>query len=433
MPDYTATFEVLGAFARAFTTLDNFSRRNLKLTDSGDTIRSLDRLRQDFVDVLNDSGPERDTLAGVTVLSSAAEATRGWAAALEQTLDQWIRGALGTELNVAGATRDDILHALVRAMHADDESVAPNAVALTEISADANNAGNPALVAGIDTVTPDEQVIDDERVRTQRVSIQCTRDAVRHRLPVGQEEFRVQPEHGAALNLRMLPVNAGDHADPRNAIVDGAFASWDGGAPAHWSIEAGASIVSEEDTEILFGESALNLAGDGATAADLRQDLAERSPPLQAGAFYALGAWVHVVTHNMGNVMMDLLIDGDPSALTLTVDGSTPTAEWVHLGGIEYLPRDSFPNKVIARVRCSSDFDGEVLVDGVSLGRAHEVAHAGLRLVLMQGPAVPQAGDRFAIDTSSDDVGAFQSFARDRLGVALPSDDSPSISDNLAE
>jgi hypothetical protein len=428
MPDYTATFEVLGTFARAFGTLHNFARRNLKLTEGGETIRSLDRLRQDFVDVLNDSGPERDTLAGVAVLSGAAAAADGWMAALEQTLDQWVRTALAAELNVNG-TRDEILHELARAMHADSQSVKPNIVALDAITARATNAGNAALLASIRTVTPAEDEIDDERVRDGRVTLECIRDAVRHRLPVGHEEFRVLP----GLNARVLPVNVGPHGDPRNAVKDGAFEDWDNGAPEHWSIDSGASVFSREESLTLFGSHALRVSGDGATSAELLQALTEHEPPLQAGSFYAMGAWVRVVSHTVGSVTLDLLVDGDPSGLALTIDGSTPVGEWLHVGGFEYLPRASFPNKVTVRVRCDSSFDGAVVLDGLSLGRAVDVPGAGLRLALMQGPQPAQAGDRFSIDTSSDNAGAFQTFARDRLGVALPSDDTPTISDALAE
>src|SRR5688572_28276483 len=51
MPDYTAIFEVLGQYARAFTQLDNLAERNLTITAGGETFRSLDKLREEFVDV----------------------------------------------------------------------------------------------------------------------------------------------------------------------------------------------------------------------------------------------------------------------------------------------------------------------------------------------------------------------------------------------
>ncbi len=102
----------------------------------------------------------------------------------------------------------------------------------------------------------------------------------------------------------------------------------------------------------------------------------------------------------------------------------------------EYLPRASFPNKVKARVACSGDFDGEVFIDGLSLAPAAEVPHAGVRVAIFEGAGAPQAtpiADRYTIDTSSDEAGALQVFARDRLGVALPSSGTPTVSDTLAE
>ena len=130
------------------------------------------------------------------------------------------------------------------------------------------------------------------------------------------------------------------------------------------------------------------------------------------------------------------LTAGVGSTLALTVDGSTPVAQWLHLGGFEYLPRVSFPNKVKARIRCSSDFDGTVFLDGLSLAPATEVPQAGVRAAIFQGATAPQGlpiADRYLLDTTSDEGGAFQVFARDRLGIALPSSGSPTISDSLAE
>jgi hypothetical protein len=120
----------------------------------------------------------------------------------------------------------------------------------------------------------------------------------------------------------------------------------------------------------------------------------------------------------------------------LPIDGSTPTEEWLHVGGFEYLPRGSFPNKVALRIRCSGDFDGVIQLDGASFAPAADVPHAGLRVALFQGANAPQAlpfADRYTVDTSSDDAGAFQTFARDRLGIALPSNASPTINDALAQ
>jgi hypothetical protein len=186
----------------------------------------------------------------------------------------------------------------------------------------------------------------------------------------------------------------------------------------------------------LFGGGSLKIDGDGATAGDLRQDLAGRDPPLESGRMFALGAWFRVVAHTAGSVTIDLLVNGVGSTLELTVDGSTPTGQWLHKGGFEYLPRASFPNQVKVRIACSADFDGVVLIDGVSLAPAAEVSHAGVRVAVFEGALAPQAlpvADRYTIDTSSDDESAFQTFARDQLGVALPSDASPTISDTLAE
>lgn len=429
MPDYESIFETLGVFARAFASIENFAERDLAVTENGQTIRSLDQLRSQFVAILNDSSAERDALSAVAVLSDAARAAQEWQVALGLALDDWLRGPLALELAARGATRDEVVRQLVRAMHADGESVARNEVSIDAIEP-GGNAGDTALHVSADTVDAAESVITDQRVRTQRIALECTRDHPRHRVTVGQEEFRLRPEYGPALNLRVIPVTYGDVPDARNTVADGAFE--DAGL-AHWSVEAGLSAVSRDTALKRFGAASLRIAGDGATAVDVRQDLAQRDPALPAGAFLALGAWVYVTGHTAGSVVIDLLLDSQPSQLQLVIDGDTPTGQWLHLGGFAYAPRASFANKVIVRIACAATFDGAVNLDGVSLAPAVEAPHAGLRVALFEGALAAQAGDRFSIDTSSDDAGAFQVFARGRLGVALPAADTPTIDDQLAE
>ena len=436
MPDYTTIFEVLGQYARAFIQLNNLTERNLSFSGSGETFRSLDKLREEFVDVLNDTRTERDSMDAVAILTDAAHAARGWSAQLEQSLHAWISNALGAELDVLGATRAEILRELQRAMLDDNQSVSANAVALGGLSVDAINVGDATCYISKQTPDAAENLVDDERIRNQRITIECVRDAAHHRVPPGQEEFRIRPEYGASVASRVIPVTYGEITDARNVVTDGAFAAESGGSFDHWIVQSGGGVFSRDTAIKRFGDGSLKVTGNGATAGDLRMDLADRSPPLESGRSWALGAWAYVASHSAGDVTLDLLIDGIPSGLTLTVDGSTTTGTWLHLGGFEYLPRASFPNKVSVRIQCSSNFDGVVHLDGISLAPATEVPHAGVRIAIFEGASAPQAvpiADRYLIDTTSDEASPFQSFARDRLGIALSSSGSPTISDSLAE
>ncbi|MBZ0135666.1 MAG: hypothetical protein K8I27_04780 [Planctomycetes bacterium] len=436
MPNYTAIFEVLGQYARAFKQIDNLADRNLRFSGSGETFRSLDKLREEFVDVLNDGIVERDRLDAVSVLTDAARIARGWRTLLQQSLAGWIGDALGAELNAGGASQAELLHELQRAMLADSESIAANAVGAGAVISDANNAGDSACYVSDQTVDAEENLVDDERILSQRIVIECVRDNAHHRVPSGQEEFRIRPEHGPSVSTRVIPVTYGDFTDARNAVTDAAFESEAGGTFEHWGVESGGGVFSRDTGLALFGGGSLKITGDGVTAGDLRQDLIDRDPPLESGRVFALGAWVYVASHTAGSVMIDLLVDEVASALTLTIDGSTPTTQWLHKGGFEYVPRASFPNKVKLRIRCSADFDGVVHIDGASLAPAAEVPPAGVRAAVFEGANAPQAvpiADRFTVDCTSDDAGAFQTFAREHLGVALPSSGSPTISETLAE
>ena len=436
MPDYTSLFEIFGVYARAFTQFKNVARRNLTFSAGGETFRSLDKLREEFVDVLNDAPDERDRLDAATLLSDAARVVRGWESQLETSLDAFVREGVADELNVSGATREAVLAALKRSMKADSQSIAKNAVTLSSITAASTNVGSAKCYASKSTVDPAESVVDDERAQNQSINIECVRDAAHHRATPGGEEFRITPEIGAAVPGYVIPVTYGDTPDARNVIRDGAFDLYSGGAFTHWGVIAGASVFSRDTGTKLFGTGSLKITGNGATAGDLQQDLASRDPALASGRFWALGAWIYVNSLSAGTVTIDLLVDGSPSGLTLTIDGSTATGQWIHLGGFEYLPRSTYPNRVKARIQCSAAFNGAVFVDGVSLALAAEVPHAGVRVAMFQGATAPQAlpiADRFTFATTSDEAGAFQCMFRDRLAVALPSSASPTIADALAE
>jgi hypothetical protein len=177
MPDYTAIFEVLGVYARAFTQLDNLARRDLLLEDGGETFRSLDRLRREFLEVLNDSGPERDRVDAVQLLTQAAQTVAGWELQLSASLDSWLRDGLAAELSMQSATPAELLSALQRAMLADVESIAANTVAVGAVAEAAGNAGDAACYVTARTVDAAETELDDERIRTQRIELACTRRA----------------------------------------------------------------------------------------------------------------------------------------------------------------------------------------------------------------------------------------------------------------
>ncbi|MCC6573287.1 MAG: hypothetical protein IT462_05790 [Planctomycetes bacterium] len=436
MPSYTNLFEVFGVYARAFAQFKNLADRNLNFSSGGETCRTLDRLRSEFVGVMNGDMQERDRLDAVALLTDAARTARGWTSQLDLSLDAWVRNGVADALDIAGATRSDVLAALARQMATDDESVAANAVTVEDVEFATTNVGTCQCYVSGETVDPEEMVADDERIRDQVVTVECVRDAAHHRVAVGGEEFRIVPEEGAAVSALTIPVTYGDTPSYRNVVMDGAFELEDAGEFAWWEAIAGAGVFSRDVTTKLFGAGSLKITGNGATAGDLRQDLANRDPAMPSGRMFALGAWAYVSSLSAGTVTIDLIVDGDPSTLQLVVNGSTTTGQWLHLGGFEYVPRATFPNKVEVRVRCSSDFSGEVFVDGVCLAPATEVPHAGVRVALFEGATAPQAlpiADRFTFETTSDDAGAFQSFFRDRLGVALPSAGSPTISDSLAE
>src|SRR5690606_7556666 len=149
-----------------------------------------------------------------------------------------------------------------------------------------------------------ENLVDDERIRNQRIAIECLRDNPRHRVPVGQEEFRVRPEVGAPVSTRVIPVTYGAITDARNVVTDGAFEAETAGVLDHWDVVSGGGVFSRDTVTKRFGGGSLKTTGNGATAGELQQDLADRDPPLESGRFWALGAWVYVGSLSAGDVKL---------------------------------------------------------------------------------------------------------------------------------
>ncbi|MEE9310814.1 MAG: hypothetical protein V3V10_00250 [Planctomycetota bacterium] len=431
MPDYTTIFEVLGQYARAFKTLDNLANRDLKVTSGGETIRSVDKLKREFLDVLNDSASERAALQPVEILSDASRTIDTWRQQLQGALDHWIISNLAEELGFDGADKQKILLELRRQMLSDSKTVKVNSVTLDSVTTASTNVGNAVLLAGIKTVDAADTVLENELVFDGTIDLRCIQDAVHDRLPEGHELFR-----SSVGDLRIVPVTVGDFTDARNVITDGAFDKVSGSDFAYWTKISGGSVVSLETTDVQFGTGALKVVGDATTALDLQQDLKDRDPSLPSGQFYGLGAWVKVNSYTAGSVTIDLLVDGVASGESLTVDGSTTTGSWLHLAVMTYLPRNVYPNKVKVRVRCSSTFNGTVLIDGVTLAPTTKLRKSGINAILFQGVDAPQSqpvADRYGVDTSSDDLGSFQTFLRNELAVAMPSAASPTVSETLAE
>ncbi len=300
MIDYTSIFEVLGVFARAFTQIDNNANRNLTFTGSGETFRSFDNLREDFLDVLT----------AVQVLTDAKDLLLASDQRLGDALNRWIQTGLAEALGTGETSVAGVLRALQRAMHDDSESVSENAVTVSGVSAHAENVTDSRLYVTNQTIDAGETEIDDERARNQTIHVECVRDHATHNTPEGEEEFVITPEVGPRATLRSIPVTQSVQIHPRNVITDATFQDETTGDFDHWTNHAGGSVFTRDIAAKRFHDASLKVTGDGATAGELRQDLVDRSPVMASGRHWALGAWVYVTSHTAGSVTVDLLVDG---------------------------------------------------------------------------------------------------------------------------
>lgn len=124
-----------------------------------------------------------------------------------------------------------------------------------------------------------------------------------------------------------------------NLLTGSGFNSWTGGLPSGWLCPIGSSLISQENSLVYDGASALKVTGDGSTLVQLTQEfnlsgaggtVATLSPQTQYsfnifarrdGVAAGAGQWVVDLIDGGGNVILDAV--GNPNTTTIDLTALT--------------------------------------------------------------------------------------------------------------
>jgi hypothetical protein len=404
----------------------------LEVTESGTTLRTPLDLAAN-VRAAFDGADETQALAAIPQLTRLGAAAKGTWQAVKPVCDAWLSGTLAAELNASGNSNAVLAH-LARVMLDDEESIAASEVELSAPLADAANTGDGVMAATILVVMPGADTPTlSQLVRAQSIEAVCVADHALDGTAEGREAWILRAASGEATSAETIPVTTGDAEDPRNLIIDGSFTAYASGDFAHW-IATGAEVFAQETSDTRFDSKALRIESDADGAATLTQVLSERSSAIPGGGMLALGAHIKAIGVTAGSVTMRVTVNGTPRTGTIVIDNATPAAAWLHRSAWVHMPRIASSDVVLLEIMVSADFDGVVLVDGLSMA-APDVGPDGVSVAIFQGVrAFSRAPfpDRFVFACDNDEEGAFAGFMRDVYGVELPSSDTPTIDDGLA-
>lgn len=432
MPNYTSIFTRLGAFARIYRQCRLLENDALEVTESGTTLRTPLDLAAN-VRAAFEGANETQALAAIPQLTRLGAAAKGTWQAVKPVCDGWLSGALATELN-APRDANSVLAGLARAMLVDEESIAASEVELTAPLADTANTGDGMMAATLLVVLPGADApTSSQLARTQTIEATCVADHALDGTAEGREAWILRAASGEAATAETIPVTTGDTEDPRNLVIDGSFTAHASGDFTHW-IATGAEVFAQETSDTRFNGKALRIESKADGAATLTQVLSERSSATPGGGMLALGAFIKATGVTAGSVTVRVTVNGTPRTGTIVIDNVTPAAAWLHRSTWVHMPRIASSDTVLLEVVVSADFDGVVLVDGLSMA-APDVGPDGVSVAIFQGVrAFSRAPfpDRFVIACDNDEAGAFAGFLRDVYGVELPSSDTPTVDDGLA-
>ena len=414
------------------------SEEELEFTDSGATYKftSIDKFRSDFATKLNQSFEEREGLQIVTALNNFKNYVQAFKQEVLSYFEAYLAAKWASDLDINSGSASDIINKMKSEMCDDDEDINENTVSVSSVSADVDNAGTGAVVVFKDTVMPDGDIVDDEMIKSQEVELICSADSPHDSRSAGDEQFTLKSETANAVIVPVIAVTSDSNTDPylRNRVTDGSFEAYDSGF-TYWDVVSGGGLFSQETSTVYVGDSALKVLGSGSQSGEMKQDLDELDPSLKPSEFYAIAANVYVSSITAGTVKIRLEGDSYTSASEIEINSGTATGSWLKECVLELLPKP-LPANIAFKIIVSSDFNGTVYVDNLGLARPSKIDSLGISVAIFQGEEDFIAGslpDKFSFSLTSDDAGLFQNYFRDNYQICLPSDSSPTISDDYAK
>lgn len=431
MPDYTAIFTRLGAFARIHRQCFLLSQSALAVSESGSTLRTPLDIAETVRESFSGTG-DTAALAAIDRLTRFAGAAQGAWNSIRPLCDAWLSGPLAADLGAANDTAS-ALAALARAMRDDDETIQESAMGLSAPTADPANTGSGTCHASLLTLAAGSGTPHASQLaREQSMEAVCTADSLLDGVAEGREVWLLRAPSGGSATMETIPVTSGDAEDPVNLVTDGSFTEYAEGEFANFTA-TGSGVFSQEATETRFDAVALRIEGDADGVAALAQVISDRDTPVPGGDVLALAVHRKSLGVTAGSITVRLSLNGTPLDGSITIDDGTATGAWAHELAWVAVPKLSRSDLLTLECAVSADYSGAVILDGLSLASATVID--GVRCAIFQGVrsfARSPYPDRFTIASNNDGAGAFAAFLRDVYGAELPASATPTIDDGLA-
>lgn len=372
-----------------------------------------------------------------------------------------------TILDEIGAISDsipEILRKLIDKMILDSETVDGSVVTVGSVSAAATNLGNGTVIvskvldgysspgigwAGAYPAHLKYKGVDSELcVPSETIVITCGADSFADGLSEGNETFTVEGRIGGPANgwepegsgsVGSLSPTAGAES---NVFTNGDFETFASDVPTGWTLVAGTAggpggpVEESTAADVYHGGKCLRLDGDG-SAASIELTQAVATSLVTANRRYLVSCYIKgSATIAAGAVLLKFVGTGytaDAGEEISIAAGSIPTT---------YTLKHFFvtmPAIIPSDFRFSIKWSGtptaskSLWIDDLAL--APVTYGAGVGMTLVRGSVPFARGDRFEFTLANNEAGTFQRFARQALGIQLPSEPTSgeTIADSLAE
>lgn len=348
-----------------------------------------------------------------------------------------------------------IIPELAKQMIADSETIDNSAVVIGAPTAITGNVGNGTIYTtgtldGISEPSPGfppqtfyRGKLTELAVPSELMSISCIQDSDTDLLSEGQETFRIEGQpgpvsgsfdwrsEGSGVSLTLSTLNTFDviaNRDFENADVNN-FTNWD--------VESGAEgteILQETvSAEVFRGKSALALVGTG-TDATLRQTIPVEL--LQPNGLYLFTVAVKGDAAADGSLDIAFVSDSGEYTASGTEKISLDSTALQGLSGgyalqsFYWMIPASIPDDLKLEIKYSGGTAGTIRVDSITFGRMTYANGVGFAIVAGATPFV--RGDRFSVQVDNAE-GVFQRFFRRQYHLQMPSSNSPTRADALAQ
>ena len=295
----------------------------------------------------------------VAQLANGQNGLAGLLSGCRQAAERLLVRQVDADNRLVALTVDQALLELIRQMAVGDQYVDANAVAAA--ATQTNLDGDGVVVASVKDVRGNNL----ENLLAEDLECRVTNNST-----AGSESIQVRGEVRQSDKLHWLwPAGSGSQqtytavdaaGESLNKLLNGGFEDWTAGEADDWTDDVGAYATDwlEEASTVYAGSKGVELVGDGATLAQISQDITARVAALKQ---YAICLWLcrDGTPAAAGALTIDLydgagVIDDEAgTANSVVIDLTALTAAFVPYVAVFRLP-DPKPAEVTFRIRLST-------------------------------------------------------------------------------